>query len=187
MLPRPYQESPIHAVLSHLERVKKSQSGWTARCPAHDDRWPSLKIDEGRDGRVLLFCHTGCTADEIVSSIGLELRDLFPPSEERYIAPVRRDPEPLPRSVGKIMLESLAFPESWEVSKTLAKLEPEAMKQDVVSSWDYLSDHHDIPAVVELARLVRGVAFFRYGDAKRCEEPGHVARCVDRLVAELRV
>jgi hypothetical protein len=36
-----------------------------------------LSINEGYDGRVLLHCHAGCTVEEIVSKIGLEMRDLF--------------------------------------------------------------------------------------------------------------
>lgn len=31
----------------------KAGRGWTARCPAHDDRSPSLSIHETRDDRVL--------------------------------------------------------------------------------------------------------------------------------------
>ena len=32
----------------------------TARCPAHDDRRPSLSVSDGLDGRVLVHCHAGC-------------------------------------------------------------------------------------------------------------------------------
>lgn len=32
----------------------------TARCPAHDDRRPSLSLRDGRDGRLLAYCHAGC-------------------------------------------------------------------------------------------------------------------------------
>jgi hypothetical protein len=31
-----------------------------ARCPAHDDRHPSLSLRDGRDGRLLVKCHAGC-------------------------------------------------------------------------------------------------------------------------------
>ena len=41
-------------------------SGWTARCPCHMDDSPSLKIDEGGDGRVLLKCHAGCSQKRLV-------------------------------------------------------------------------------------------------------------------------
>ena len=32
----------------------------TACCPAHDDRRPSLSLRDGRDGRLLAYCHAGC-------------------------------------------------------------------------------------------------------------------------------
>ena len=32
----------------------------TACCPAHDDRSPSLSLKDGRDGRLLAYCHAGC-------------------------------------------------------------------------------------------------------------------------------
>jgi putative DNA primase/helicase len=58
--------------------AKRSGEGWKAKCPAHDDRVPSLSIKEGSDGRVLLHCHAGCSIDDILRALGLTLRDLFP-------------------------------------------------------------------------------------------------------------
>jgi len=42
-----------------------------ARCPAHDDRDPSLSIRDGRDGRLLLHCHAGCDFTDILAAAGL--------------------------------------------------------------------------------------------------------------------
>src|SRR5438105_11788161 len=50
---------PVDNVLSRLEKVKQAGRGWVARCPAHDDRNPSLSITVGRDAQVLLYCHAG--------------------------------------------------------------------------------------------------------------------------------
>lgn len=75
--------SPLDRVLSRLESVKRSGAGWIARCPAHDDHHPSLSVQEGRDGRVLLKCHAGCLPKQIVRALGLEMRDLFPHDERR--------------------------------------------------------------------------------------------------------
>lgn len=41
------------------------------------DRNPSLSIREGDGGRVLLFCHAGCSIEQICAAMGLRLRDLF--------------------------------------------------------------------------------------------------------------
>jgi hypothetical protein len=47
-------------IVSHFEKVTKTKNGWQARCPAHDDKSPSLSICAGEDGRTLLKCFTGC-------------------------------------------------------------------------------------------------------------------------------
>ena len=55
----------------------KGRNGqYQAKCPAHDDRNPSLSITEG-NGKVLLCCHAGCTAERVVGALGLEASDLF--------------------------------------------------------------------------------------------------------------
>lgn len=60
-----------------LEQFKRNGSGWKARCPAHDDKDPSLSIKEGNDGRVLLLCRVGCSTEAVVSALGLTFADLF--------------------------------------------------------------------------------------------------------------
>ena len=51
--------------------------GWEAHCPAHEDERASLTLAEGREGRVLVRCHAGCSAEQIVAALGLTLADLF--------------------------------------------------------------------------------------------------------------
>jgi hypothetical protein len=49
-----------------------------ALCPSHPDgRTPALSIGEGDDGRVLLHCFGGCTAEEVTAALGLTMRDLM--------------------------------------------------------------------------------------------------------------
>jgi putative DNA primase/helicase len=68
----------LENILSRLQKVKKVGNGWQACCPAHADRDPSLRIDEGKDGRVLLKCFAGCDTKDIVAALGLRMTDLFP-------------------------------------------------------------------------------------------------------------
>lgn len=70
--------SMIQVVLDRLDRPRKNGHGWMARCPAHDDRSPSLSISEGDDGRVLLHCFGGCSAHDVLQSVGLDWKDIFP-------------------------------------------------------------------------------------------------------------
>lgn len=48
---------------------KRSGAGFTALCPAHDDRDPSLSIGNGEDGRLLLRCHAGCAFPDITATL----------------------------------------------------------------------------------------------------------------------
>lgn len=57
---------------------KQTGKGWSARCPAHDDRRPSLSISEGDGGRALVHCHAGCDIGAICEAIGLKPTDLMP-------------------------------------------------------------------------------------------------------------
>jgi len=69
--------APVENLISRLH-AKRSGKGWTAKCPAHDDREPSLSINEGADGRVLLRCHAGCDLDSICAALNIRATDLFP-------------------------------------------------------------------------------------------------------------
>jgi hypothetical protein len=68
---------PVERLLSHLDKVRKSGRGWTARCPAHEDRTASLSVAAGDDGRVLLHCFAGCSAPDVLAALGLDIGDLF--------------------------------------------------------------------------------------------------------------
>lgn len=73
-------------LLDRLEGVRVTGPGrWIAKCPAHEDRSPSLSIREIEDGTVLVKDFGGCGAADVVAAVGLELRDLFPerPAEHR--------------------------------------------------------------------------------------------------------
>ncbi len=77
----------INVILSRLEKVTRTGDGqYQARCPAHNDRNPSLSIREAEDGRVLVTCHAGCSVEEVVNAVGLRVRDLFPESQ---LSPVK--------------------------------------------------------------------------------------------------
>lgn len=71
--------TPAERLLTRLTSVRQTGPGrWMARCPAHDDRSPSLSIRQGGDGRVLIHCFAGCPVEDVVAAIELDLADLFP-------------------------------------------------------------------------------------------------------------
>jgi len=60
-----------------------------ASCPGplhgNGDRRPSLSIGEGDDGRALVYCHVGCSLEDIVDGLGLEMADLFTDHQDRIV------------------------------------------------------------------------------------------------------
>ncbi|MCF7993450.1 MAG: hypothetical protein K9L88_01230 [Chromatiaceae bacterium] len=64
-------------LLGRLDGVIRTGDGrWAARCPAHDDRSPSLSVRV--DGDWLLFhCHAGCAPEDVLAAVGLTWSDLY--------------------------------------------------------------------------------------------------------------
>jgi putative DNA primase/helicase len=76
----------IDRVLQRLTGVKQIPTGWMARCPAHDDKNPSLHISEHPDLSVGLHCYAGCEKSALLTALGLTFADLFsPPPNEKFV------------------------------------------------------------------------------------------------------
>ena len=64
-------------LLTRLDGVRSRGTGkWSARCPGHEDKSPSLSITEGDKG-LLLKCWAGCELTAITRKLGVEIKDLF--------------------------------------------------------------------------------------------------------------
>ena len=72
----PSRENSAAAELARALSARRSGRGWVARCPAHEDRTPSLSIRGTEDGRLLLHCFAGCSWSAIRTA--LETRFLWP-------------------------------------------------------------------------------------------------------------
>jgi hypothetical protein len=70
----------VDVLLAKLDGVRRTGDGrWIARCPAHESKSQrSLSIREVEDGRVLVHDFAGCSIEEVLGAIGLQLSDLFP-------------------------------------------------------------------------------------------------------------
>ena len=83
-------------LLAYLDGVRLRGHGkWSARCPAHEDRSPSLSMREGDRG-LLVHCFSGCTVEEICEALNLRVSDLFYDSSDprtAYRDRVRRTQE----------------------------------------------------------------------------------------------
>ncbi|MEU7162179.1 phage/plasmid primase, P4 family [Streptomyces chrestomyceticus] len=69
--------------------------GYAARCPAHDDSRPSLRIWRGEDLKVRLTCRAGCRTEDVIRAVGLGWSDLFDVSGPGATVPAGR-PELVP-------------------------------------------------------------------------------------------
>ena len=74
--------------LSRLQKVRKTgPDRWTACCPAHDDKGPSLSI-KATSETILFHCFAGCSAEEVLGAVGMTFSDLYPDHRE-HIKPQR--------------------------------------------------------------------------------------------------
>ena len=68
--------------------ARRQGEGWSlVKCPAHDDRTPSLRISASRNGGTIVFCHgKQCDEADFMEAIKLEREDLFPDREPSWSA-----------------------------------------------------------------------------------------------------
>jgi len=65
-------------LLARLDGVKQWKTGWVARCPAHEDRRPSLSLWVSEEtGDLLCKCFAGCTFSEIAAAMGARTEDFL--------------------------------------------------------------------------------------------------------------
>lgn len=89
----------LDTFLARLSSVRQPKPGhWTARCPAHEDRTPSLSVTS-RDGVILVRCWAGCSFRDIAAAVGMEPTEFFPPREDHR--------KPIPASMRWIPRQTL--------------------------------------------------------------------------------
>jgi hypothetical protein len=58
------------------ERAKQWGESWAVKCPVHEDKTASVRIDPGRKA-TLVYCHAGCNTKEILLAVGLTIPMLY--------------------------------------------------------------------------------------------------------------
>lgn len=123
-------------VVARLDKVRQTGSSrWTACCPAHDDKNPSLTISQGEDGRVLIHCFSGCGIDAIAAALNLDVSDFMPERlpGQRY-KPIRK---PFPAADVLEMLRTEAtiiWLAGCDMSKGIALTEEQKARLDLAAS-----------------------------------------------------
>lgn len=69
----------IQEFITHFKAVKQmGENQYMALCPAHNDKNPSLSIGLSENKKqILLHCYAGCSADDVLNTVGLKKKDLF--------------------------------------------------------------------------------------------------------------
>jgi hypothetical protein len=67
---------------------RRAGNTWMARCPAHDDREPSLAMTDGPNGKMLVRCHAGCDQQVVIAA--LRARGVWDAGEQRAIRFLRK-------------------------------------------------------------------------------------------------
>ena len=89
------------SLLDALDRARAGRAS-SLRCPAHEDRNPSLSIrPAGLDGWLKVHCFRGCRREDVLQSVGLTLSALGP---DRL--------QPLPRIASKARPHAPPMPEA---------------------------------------------------------------------------
>lgn len=78
--------TPAERFVSRLGKVRGRNGSWTAQCPAHEDKSPSLSVRETEDGRVLVHCFGGCDVQSVLGAVGMDMNDLFPDRVDGHIS-----------------------------------------------------------------------------------------------------
>ena len=149
------------------------ERGYSAKCPAHSDRNPSLSVGEGHDGRALVYCHRGCEMEAIAGALMLDLGELFEPDE--------KPADPTPPTVAE------RYDYTDEQGKLLFQVErmkPKAFRQrkpDGHGGWEYkLGDVrrvlYRLPKVVEAVKAGKLICLVEgERDVHTLEAKGQVA------------
>ena len=83
--------TPLETLLSRTSSSKYTNGEYRCSCPGplhtRGDRNPSLSAKECEDGSIVLYCFAGCSTYEVVSAIGLTMKDLYPQTRRPAVGP----------------------------------------------------------------------------------------------------
>ena len=152
----------LNTIINKFEGVKQTARGFLVLCPAHADSNPSLSIKETHDGTLLIHCWAGCRTVNILTAVGLQLRDLFP----------NRHPwdycSPQPKAVVRRMdHNAIVFKLKFHADCLTLRAESVLRAAQGLRSWEWTDEERDNAlrsvnrAYTDLERsdLLRNVAF----------------------------
>ena len=119
-----------------LGRHTRTQTGFTACCPAHNDKTPSLSISDGDDGKILVRCHAGCDQAAVIDA--LKRRNLWPEHVNEKPLPLTRQTERVKKTI--VATYDYVDPETGEIKLQVVRYEPKDFRQrrpDGDGGWNW--------------------------------------------------
>lgn len=139
----------LQNVLDRLKGVHVVSGGFQAQCPCrNDDTNPSFSVSEGKDGKVIMYCHAGrCSTEQACASMGLTMSDLYPAKPKRELEFVAK--YKYVDADGTLLFEKLRY-----IDKASGKKEFRQRKPDGNGGWEYkLGDTprvlYNLPAILK--------------------------------------
>lgn len=124
-----------YEILDKLEGVQAAgKNSYRAHCPAHQGDSKNFYISQGETG-ILMYCHAGCTLNEICLSLAVEPQDLFFEKKEF----VRTDNWKYWKEQGPIDKEIVWLFETWRAEKTYQWTGKD--EEDYISAKERLVKH----------------------------------------------
>ena len=66
----------LSTFLDRFDGLEEDRDGFRVHCPAHDDSEASLRVAVSDKGKVLVKCRAGCATGDVMTKLGLSMRDL---------------------------------------------------------------------------------------------------------------
>jgi putative DNA primase/helicase len=165
-------------IAAALGGARKSGDSWMARCPAHNDRNPSLTLTE-RNGRLLVHCFAGCEQSAVIAA--LKERALWPEAERREAWIEWRPGVRYPGKWGRITREYVYRAADGRAMYSTFRLEPKSFRQgyqDPSGKWIWRKHVKQLP--YRLPEVLQSEICFVCEGEKDCDvltEWGFTATC----------
>lgn len=63
-------------LITHFNVKSRKRDSCQCICPCHKDKEPSLTISKGKNQNIVMYCHAGCSTEDILASVGLSISDI---------------------------------------------------------------------------------------------------------------
>jgi len=162
-----------------LGKHSKTTGGYSAICPAHDDKSPSMSVSDADNGKILVHCHAGCDPVAVIDA--LKRRNLWPEHVNEKPLPLTRQTERVKKTI--VATYDYVNPDTGEVKLQVVRYEPKDFRQrrpDGSGGWSWSVPASErilfnLPAVAASDKLV--VIVEGEKDVEALSKIGVVATC----------